>query len=517
MSIFSQTYLLISTAKLTTFLKLFIWFAFSILLVSSGYAVRGLDGSFLQMDNTNTIWSLSRWGQELAYMRTVNMNTVITGSAVFETNAYYPGCSLPGVTVQGQQLDKILTIADTTGMTVYLGLYYDGSWWSNEANTTYLTTITNKNKTIIDELWSLYSTHPSWKGWYIVTETDNWTTRIESDRQKLVTYYLRPVSDYCHSKTPAKKVGLAPFFNYSLPMNPTDWKGWWISTLSEVTSLDIIMLQDGVGAQALNYSSVSSYFNSVTAYFNAVKQATDSTGRILWSDLEIFKTISSSPWAAIPASISTITAQLAIEQPYVANFTCWEFPYYMGPLQGTTQAQLYSDYSSYVFGVPLPIKTNIALHKSYTISPSPSSTYPDSGGELTDGSMPNYNWDSEVGWLTPSSYPMITLDLGSVYTNITDVWGYCLRDTTSAVYEPQYMIVSTSTNGSSYAFVGNAPKPVSLINPGTNIYKWSGTGFSGRFIRCVLVPTGSAWTMINEVEIYQSILPTAIDRWFLYE
>jgi hypothetical protein len=494
-------------AKRKFLFGLFILFFFSIILVSMGYAVRGLDGAFFQIDNSNANWSLSRWGQDLAAMRTVNMNTVICGTAVFETNAYYPGCSLSGVTVQGQPLDKILTIADTTGMTVHLGLLYEGAWWSNEGNTTYLNTITDKNKIVINELFSLYSSHPSWKGWYIPTETDNWTTRIESDRQNLVNYYLRPVSDYCHSKTPTKIVSLAPFFNDSLPMNPTDWRDWWVRTLTEATSLDLIMLQDGIGAGG-------GHFSSVSTYFPALKQAiVDSTHRMFWSDLEIFK--DTVTWQ--PAPIGRITTQIAAENPWISGFTCWEFPYYMSPVKGPVQAQLYSYYSSYINGIPIPIKTNIALHKSYTISPSSSTTYSDSGGELTDGIVPNtYDWGSNIGWANPVSYPMITLDLGSVYTNITDVWGYCLRDTTAAIYEPQYMIVSTSTNGSSYTFVGNAPKPASLLNLGTSIYKWAGSGFSGRYIRCILVPTGSAWTFINEIEVYQTTLTTLVEHWRLY-
>ncbi|MFB3896385.1 MAG: DUF4434 domain-containing protein [bacterium] len=480
---------------------------FTILLIATAFAVRGLDGAFFQIDKNNANWSLIRWGQDLAAMRAVNMNTVICAYAVFDSSAFYPGCSLSGVTVLGQPLDKILTIADTTGMTVHLGLVYEAAWWNNEANTTYLDTITEKNKTVINELYALYNSHSSWQGWYIPTETDNWTTRLESSRQNLVNHYLRPVSDYCHAKDSTKIVSLAPYFNYQLAMDPTSWKGWWMSTLSEATSLDLIMLQDGVGAQAKNYTSSSSYFIQVTAYFSAVKQATDSTHRILWSDLEIFS--DTSTWQS--ASIDRITTQIDLENPYVANFTCWEFPYYMSPNKGVTQSLLYSNYSAYINGIDIPAKTNLALHKTYTVTPSPSPTYPDSGGELTDGLIPDNNWSSELGWFNPGAYPIITLDLGSVYTDITDVWGYCLRDTTAAIYEPQYMMVSTSTNGTSYTFVGNAPKPGAIYDRGTNIYKWNGDGFSGRYIRCVLVPPGNLWTMINELEVYQTSLPIPLE------
>ena len=143
------------------------------LVCNYGFASITLDGSFIEIDDSVASRSLAQWGNELALMRTIGMNTVITQIARYDSTVYYPSTTT-GVSQSGNQpLEKILTVADTTGMTVYLGLYYDDSWWSNETNVTYLTTLTIKTKSVIDELWSLYSSHPSWKGWYISTEPDN--------------------------------------------------------------------------------------------------------------------------------------------------------------------------------------------------------------------------------------------------------------------------------------------------------------------------------------------------------
>ena len=489
--------------KLYYFSKISILFCLiliGILFVSQSYAVRGLDGSFLAINNTNASWSLSRWGEELGYLRAINMNTVICWCSVYSTNSFYTSCSLPGVTFQGEPLKKILTIADTTGMSVILGLWADDYWWTNEQNTTYLASICNKSKVICNELWSQFSTHPSLKGWYFWQELDNLNHVNESDRVNMVNYFLRPLSDYCKAKTLNKWVSIAPFFNDAL-QQPPEYEIWWKKTLTETTSLNLIIPQDGIG---VNHAS----FSTLSAYFKALKNACDSTGRTMWSDLELFDS------GGNPAPISRITTQIAVENQYVSGFVSWDYIYCMSPNSGSAQAQLYSDYQAYLTGSISTAKANIALHKPYTLNPTPSPTWPDSGGELTDGSMPNYNWASEVGWENPASYPMVTIDLGTIHNNITEVWGYCLRDTGSAVNEPQYMIVSTSTNGSIYTFVGNAPKPGVLYNPGTNIYKWSGSSFAGRYLRCVLVPTGTAWTMINEVEAYEQAVPVELSRFY---
>jgi hypothetical protein len=462
---------------------------FFILIFSSvpaAYAVRGLDGSFLAIDNNNASWSLGRWGQELASMRAINMNTVIPWCSVYSTNAFYTGCSLPGVTVKGTPLQNILTIADTTGMSVILGLWADDYWWNYEKDTAYLASICNKSKTICDELWSQVSTHSSFKGWYFWQEIDNVNQVNELDRVNLVTYFLRPLTDYCKTKTPNKWISIAPFFNDTL-QQPPEYEIWWKKTLTEVPSLNLLIPQDGIGVQHATFTTVSTYFQ-------ALKNACDSTKRTLWSDLELFDREDN------PALISRITTQIAIENQYVSGFSSWDYLYSLSPNTGPAHAQLYAEYQAYLTGKVIPPKVNFALNKPYTISPPASTTYQDNRTKLTDGQYPN-GLNSQVGWLNPALFPSITLDLGTVRSNIIEVRGYCLRDTTSVVFAPQYLIVSTSNDGTSYSYVGNATarRP---RDGRANVYRWVGLGFSGRYIKLVIVPRGTEWTMITEIAVY---------------
>ena len=118
-------------------------------------------------------WSASRWGQELGAMRNIGMNTVIVSCAVYNTTAFYTGCSLTGSTTLDDTLPKIFDVADTTGMTIIIGLYMESSSWSTYGKTSsYLTGLCTQSKKVCDDLWSKYSTRPSFKGWYIPQEIE---------------------------------------------------------------------------------------------------------------------------------------------------------------------------------------------------------------------------------------------------------------------------------------------------------------------------------------------------------
>lgn len=491
--------------------KPFMWVVIGlVLLVSSGWGEivnPQMDGTFIQIDGSVSQRTFTQWGNELALMRTIGMNTVITGAGRWGDTVYYPS-SAAGVAETGSQpFEKILTVADTTGMSVYLGLFMDDGWWSNEGNGTFLDGMASKSTTVAGELWSLYSTHSSLKGWYITPELDNWTTREESTRQTMVNHFLRPVSDYCHQIS-GLPVAIAPFFNSSLPMTATNWESWWVSTLSEASSVDLIIMQDGMGTHSGNLET------TIPAYFGAVKRACDSTGRTLWSDMEIFDQISTSPFTAIPATLSRITAQIQYERTIVPGLVCWEYYYYMSPNRGIPEGELYSQYSAYLYGVPYSVKTNVALNCTYTAQPAVSTSYPDTGNaELTDGVIATYNWAGQVGWSNPLTHPLITIDLNSSRNNLVEFWASFLMDTSSGVYLPEQVNVSVSDNGIDFTSAGVLTAPSSINTQASNVFVLSGCNLSGRYIRFEVTPHAGTWLMANELQVYQQETQTSVECW----
>ena len=461
-----------------------------------------LDSGFVQMDISNASWSANHWAVELANMKSVGINTVIISTSCYLTTAYYPGCSLAGVTSFQQPLEKILNGADSTNMKIILGLYYDADWWTLLGDTTYLAQLYQKDSAVFNDLWSLYSTHPSIMGWYLVQETDNNMYKVESYRQRYVNYFLKPITDYIKTKAPATKISVAPYF-YPAGDSAVNYGNWWVKTFTEVPNLDILMPQDGVGAGGYPYSFV-------TSYFKELKRACDSTNRSMWSDLEIFD--NTSTWG--PTPISRVTTQLAIEQPYVQAFTCWEYSYYLSPLRGVAEDQLHSDYLEYLYGTASGY-SNIAKGKSYTVSPTPTAPYPDDTFKLTDETTA-FNYPNSIGWWNPASRPVIVLDLGTVKNDIFELRGYSMFSYTAAVDTVSYMVASTSNDGINYTFRGNLTA-LDTVDNNINIYLWNGAPIAFRYLKLTLIPSSTRWVFINEVVVKQhkSIVP--INDWYLYD
>ena len=218
------------------------WIVLWILLVCFGMGTlmanpRKMDGAFIGIyQGDKKAWSTERWRKELEYLHYVGMDTVIISTAVYNTTAFYPNCSISGTTTLDTTLTRILDITDSLGMSVIIGLYGESSSWSVNGQTpSYLTKLNNNSKKVADDLWSLYGSRTSFKGWYIQQEIDNLNWQTETDRSNLVQYYFRPISDYCRAKDTTKWVCEANFFNDNL-QSAADYGTWWKKTLADCTS-----------------------------------------------------------------------------------------------------------------------------------------------------------------------------------------------------------------------------------------------------------------------------------------
>ncbi len=462
-------------------------------------AARGLDGGFIHLSNQNASWSENHWETELEAMRTIGMNTIIISNSVYSSYSYYSICSLSGVTTMGDPVYKIMEIAQAHNMKVILGMYSDGYWWSVGKDSTFLTNLYSQDTQVINDLWSRYSSNTALLGFYICQETDNGTFNNEANRVNLARYFLSPVSAYVKSLSPNLHIGIAPYI-YPVWSTPEYYGDWWVKTFNDATSLDLLIPQDGVGAFANTFSQVS-------AYFRELKRACDTTGRIMWSDLEIFD--NTTTWG--PTPIGRVTTQILSEDPYVTGFTCWEYINYISPYKGSEEEGLYIDYLRYLFGNESTYQ-NVARGKGYTVSPSPVSGYPDDHIKLTDG-VSGFDYPNNVGWYEPASSPTVILDLGEVKNGLYEVKSYSMRADDAWVDLPVRGEVYSSTDGTTYTFQGYS-SPVDTMNHETNIYRWKGTSFSARYIKLVLIPSSARFVFINEILVSQSYQPgSCIEKW----
>jgi len=158
-------------------------------------------------------------------------------------------------------------------------------------------------------------------------------------------------------------------------------------------------------------------------------------------------------------------------------------------------------------------EVNLALRKSYTVSPKPNYQHcTDSMDriQLTDGKALGSNWlnKSTVGWHVRASIPEVTIDLER--TAIIEQVRVCTRGGGAAqVFWPDFVIVLVSKDGRSFKCAGIAGGR----DPGGKA-KYHGRGIpytivaknlaaQGRFVKLILQP-GGALVFLDEVEVIGS-------------
>lgn len=458
-----------------------------------------LNGAFVWLA-WNPGWSQARWSEELALMRGIGMNIVITGYSVNERVADYP-TSLPALSASGHNpIEKILTDADAHGMDVYLGLILENAWWS-QTSAAYYDGLAQLSMDVAAELYSLYSTHPSLKGFYLPEEIDNCRFVSETARQTLVQHLLKPVSDYIKTLNPQLVFCEAPFYNPSC-QQPSDHAQWWIDTLTEAPNFDLVIPQDGIGARPGVIT-----LEIIEDYFAAYKAACDATGRTLWSDLEVFEQVGvMDP----PPTIDRIVSQIETEQPFVERIVIWEWGY-VTPHHSIRALDFTENYKRYLSGKePL---VNLSAGQPYTLSPAPNAPYLDSGGELTNDLAP-YNYDAQTGWNSGTTVT-VTIDLGSEQSGLIDFRAWFLKDTGSGVQDPASVSAALSSDGTAYTALG-ALTPVALDNQSMNPWQLTlASPVSGRYVRFE-VQRATGWVLCGEVGVF-GLQPQLISQGKPYE
>ena len=151
--------------------------------------------------------------------------------------------------------------------------------------------------------------------------------------------------------------------------------------------------------------------------------------------------------------------------------------------------------------------TNLALGKSYTYSRQPDGSYPDNGGELTDGSYGCGNWPGPfVGWQNDGNSYSVTIDLGSIQS----IGGTKIFD----VYHPPQgsghpgVVFSTSTDNSNFINWDITPT-ADWANYCTTSSIWvmtrsyTGIVVTARYVRFT-ISNSLQWLHLSELEVLSS-------------
>jgi hypothetical protein len=119
--------------------------------------------------------------------------------------------------------------------------------------------------------------------------------------------------------------------------SPVSWApytlAFWENFLARA-GIDDLMIQDGVGAERNNVTT------DLPSEYGIISTACEAEHVAFWTDLEIFEMPS-----FIPAPISRVQAQLALECKYVLKIVVFDVPHYLSLQYSPEAAVLFTAYN----------------------------------------------------------------------------------------------------------------------------------------------------------------------------
>ncbi|CAL6075838.1 DUF4434_domain-containing protein [Hexamita inflata] len=186
--------------------------------------------------------------------------------------------------------ERIIPSAAKQNMSIYLAVYSENDGWWTTPDDTYLFRQRDNSIKVIDELLAMFP-QTAIQGFYIPHEIARYYWQVPAYAQRLVNNFLKPVSDYAHSKN--KTMMISPFYNQDLETSTQEYQ--FFKDMLTNSSVDIIALQDGIGSNAPR-RQVS------IEYMTAIARAASETKKQFWTNVELFE-------ASAPADITRIAQQ----------------------------------------------------------------------------------------------------------------------------------------------------------------------------------------------------------------
>lgn len=315
---------------------------------------RGLDGAFIQLwPEMSTSMSEAQWQEVLTAMSSAGLKTIIIQYVRHNETDLFPANP-----AQFDPTEKVLRCADSLpGTQVFLGLGYDTAWYKRWKDETFLRQLAEKNGALATLLWTRYGArHKSFSGWYIPQEA--WNENYSDDQIKnLRDLYYEKVVEQCKRLAKDLPVAVAPFFNPNeefidseAPAQNAERFAKAYAQLLNGSQIDIVMLQDGVGARKVDPANFN---QKIVPYFDAFKRLCAPMVKELWGDLEAYRTVGTDERR--PAETDRFIRQVETFVPLTAHVVTFEFFHYMNPKghlkppdYQREQARLYQAYLSWL-------------------------------------------------------------------------------------------------------------------------------------------------------------------------
>ena len=130
-----------------------------------------LTGTFVEFFDKDN-WEQSQWDNLLDEMKQIGLNTVIVQFAAFNDKVWYDGNNAFTPNKGKFALARLLAAAEQKQMDVYIGLYFDNSYWQNQTNENWLRLHAERCITVAEQVNTLFGSSPAFKGWYIPHEPE---------------------------------------------------------------------------------------------------------------------------------------------------------------------------------------------------------------------------------------------------------------------------------------------------------------------------------------------------------
>ena len=281
-------------------------------------------------------WENTNWQTEFNNMKDVGVTQLFlqwTADSKNKTTVYPSGLSGYTQNTTHDVVSMALSNANSAGIDVYLGLQTNDDWWGSSCtDTNWVNNEATVANQLADNLWSKYGSNTSFKGWYLSFELDNWRFLTQADWDRMISFY-QTVANHIHTLSPGKPVVIAPFYNTSGGQTSAQWQAMWEYILAS-SPVDVIALQDGVGAGHATVAQLPEWFNATK---NAINDKRPSCQ--LWSDAENYNL----DWE--PMGIKGFVDDIKAVQTYVINYLSFSYNHYTSPQQVNPIYQnTYKDY-----------------------------------------------------------------------------------------------------------------------------------------------------------------------------
>lgn len=283
---------------------------------------KALTGTFVQLFGKDD-WSEAQWDEFLTEIKDLGMNTLIVQYTAFKNASnnitWFNSANTFTTTKSKHTLERVLASAQRKGIEVHIGLHFDDNYWQHQTDVAWLQTQANYCITIAEEIQAQFGTHVAFKGWYIPHEPEpnayNTNEKVRLFREQFVDR----ISNRLHQLN-NKPVSIASFWNSSL--STPEQLQHFMAELSK-SNLQIVMLQDGVGAQHVTLNRLANYYEAAQ---RGLFEENKNYKGVFWSDLETFAS-PNGQYPFEPATFDRVKQQLetALSIPKVSKIVSFHY------------------------------------------------------------------------------------------------------------------------------------------------------------------------------------------------